>query len=282
MHILITGHRGRLGGRLAELLAPAHTVTGVDLPELDLADPGAVARLADLRPDWVIHTAAWTDVDGCARDPERAMRINAYGTKHVALACQRLGIPLTHISTNEVFDGAKTTPYLEYDAPNPINPYAASKWAAEQIVRELLPQHQIVRLSWLIAHGGKNFVQTVLARARDRQPLRVVIDEIAAPTYNDDLAPALIRLVEGGHFGTYHLVNEGQTTRHALARFVLDRAGFEATPIEPIVLAQYPRPSTVPPRAVLRNQAAALLGITLRPWQDAVIDFLREEGLLKE
>jgi dTDP-4-dehydrorhamnose reductase len=282
MRILITGSRGRVGSLLATTLAVTHTVLEADLPECDIATPEAVDQLATAHPEMIIHTAAWTDVDGCARDPARALRINAYGTKHVALACQRLGIPLLHISTNEIFDGTQATPYLEYDTPHPINPYAYSKWVAEQIVNELVPRHYVVRLSWLIAHGGRNFVQTILRRAQAGQPLRVVIDEIASPTYNDDLVPALAALIARGQFGTYHLVNEGSTSRYDLARFVLDHAGFEATPIEPIVLAQYPRPSTVPPRAVLANTTAALLGIHLRPWQDAVRDFLRKEGLLRE
>jgi dTDP-4-dehydrorhamnose reductase len=278
MHILITGAKGRLGGKLADILAPAHMVTGIDLPEVDLSRPDAVADLVARRPDMILHCAAWTDVDGCARDPERALVANAYTTKHAALACQRLGIPLLHISTNEVFDGTKSTPYYEYDAPNPINPYGWSKWAAEQIVRELVPQHMIVRLSWLIAHGGRNFVQTILTRAREGLPLRVVTNEIAAPTYNDDLALAIVRLMEAGHYGTYHLVNEGSVSRWGLARFVLDHAGCAETPIEKIVLAQYPRPSRPPEYCVLKNTAAALLGITLRPWQDAMLAFLEKEA----
>ncbi len=279
MHILITGAAGRLGGKLAALLAESHNVTGIDLPDLDLTDPAAVGHLADLRPDLVIHCAAWTDVDGCARDPDRALTINAFATKHVALACQRLGAPLVHISTNEVFAGDQTRPYLEYDRPNPINPYGYSKWVAEQIVMELLPQHYIVRLSWLLAHGGTNFVQKILARAAEAQPLRVVIDEIAAPTYNDDLVVAIAALIETGQYGIYHLVNEGYTSRWGLARFVLDHAGYADVPIEKIVLAEFPRPSTPPKRAILRNTAAAHLGITLRPWQEAVLDFLQKEGL---
>jgi dTDP-4-dehydrorhamnose reductase len=282
MHILITGHKGRVGGKLAEILGPDHAVTGIDLPEYDLAEPSVVEILADLKPDLVLHPAAWTDVDGCARDPEKALRINAYGTKHVALACQRTGAPLLHISTNEVFDGRSPRPYLEYDAANPINPYGYSKWVAEQIVRELVPRHYIVRLSWLIAHGGRNFVHAILERARSGQPLRVVINEIAAPTYNDDLAEAIVSLIGTGHYGTYHLVNEGYVSRWGLARFILDSAGYAGTPVERIVLAQYPRPSVVPERCILRNTAAALLGITLRPWQEAVLDFLRKEGLLDQ
>lgn len=280
MRIMITGVKGRLGGRLAALLAPHHPILGVDLPEVDLADPASVGTLVDQAPELVIHCAAWTDVDGCARDPGRALRVNAYGTKHVALACQRLGAVLLYVSTNEVFDGQARAPYREYDAASPINPYGYSKWVAEQIVRELVLQHYIVRTSWLIAHGGHNFVHAILNRAQQGQVLRVVINEIAAPTYNDDLAEAIVRLLASGHYGTYHLVNAGYVSRWGLARFVLDHAGYAAIPIEPIVLAQYPRPSRPPEFSALENSAAALLGITLRPWQEAMLDFLAKEGLL--
>lgn len=282
MHVIITGHKGRVGGQLAETFAPEHTITGLDLPEIDLAEPSAVEQIADLAPDLVIHPAAWTDVDGCARDPERALRVNAYGTKHVALACQRVGAPLVYISTNEVFDGQKHGAYLEYDRANPVNAYGYSKWVGEQLVRELLPQHYIVRISWLVAHGGRNFVQVILGRAQAGAPLRVVVDEVAAPTYNDDLAPAIAQLITTGHYGTYHLVNEGSVSRWGLARFILDHCGYEDVPIGHLTLAQYSRPSVVPPRGVLRNMAAAQLGITLRPWEEAMLAFLQKEGLAQE
>ncbi len=279
MRILITGAKGRLGRRLMAALSTDHAVIGVDLPELDLADPAAVGRLADLRPDLLIHCAAWTDVDGCARDPDRALWVNAFGAQTAALACQRVNAAMLYLSTNEVFDGRRTTPYLEYDAPNPINPYGYSKWVGEQMVRALLPRHYVVRLSWLIAHGGANFVQAILKRAADGLPLRVVTNEIAAPTYAEDFVPALVALIQTEHYGTYHLVNTGQASRRELARFVLDHAGYADVPIEPITLAQYPRPSRPPECAVLRNFAAARLGITLRPWPEAVIAFLEAEGL---
>ena len=279
MCILITGARGRVGSRLAALLEAEQAVACLDLPEVDLSDPASVEALVELGPELVIHCAAWTDVDGCARDPDRALRVNAFGTRHVALACQRLGAPLLHLSTNEVFDGQGGRPYLEYDRPNPVNPYGYSKWVAEQIVRELVPRHYIVRTSWLIAHGGRNFVHKVLEQAAAGRALRVVVDEVASPTYNDDLAEAVVALLRTGHYGTYHLVNEGHTSRWGLARFVLDHTGYADVPVEQIGLADYPRPSTPPPFTPLRNMAAAHLGIVLRPWQEAVLAFLQQEGL---
>lgn len=279
MRILVTGANGRLGSALVERLAPLHDVTGTDLPALDLTRPDAVTAIADHTPHLVIHCAAWTDVDGCAQDPGRALLINATGTKHVALACQQTGAALMHVSTNEIFDGKTASPYQEYDRANPPNPYGYSKYIAEQIVRDHLTRFYIVRPSWLISHGGTNFLHAILNRARNNQRLRVVINEVAAPTYTPDLAEAMVRLLEHAHYGIYHLVNEGKASRWELARFTLDHAGFAEVPMEKIMLAQYRRPSTPPQFGVLRNVQAAHLGIVLRPWQEAVLEFLEKEGL---
>jgi len=282
MRILVTGAHGRLGSAAAhELAARGHAVTGVDLDTMDITRPESVARTFEsARPELVIHCAALTAVDYCAEHPDEAVAVNGFGTQTVALACQQHDAALAYISTNEVFPGASGAPYQEYDPPAPINPYGYSKWVGEQAVHELVPRHFVVRTSWLFAHGGRNFLHAVLERARQGQPLRVVVDEVSTPTYNDDLAVALADLVATGRYGIYHLVNEGRTSRLGLARCALDAVGLAHVPIEPISLAQYPRTSTPPRYAVLRNVAAARLGIVLRPWQDAVRAFLAAEGLL--
>ena len=283
MHILITGAKGRLGSLLAEReLARGHRVTGIDRDELDVTDFAAThAFIAHHAPNIVLHAAAWTDVDGCAREPERALVVNAYGTQHVALAAAEVGAPVLYVSTNEVFDGQSGRPYYEYDAPFPINAYAASKWAGEQAILHHAPRHYIVRTSWLFAHGGRNFLHSILAAAAAGKHLRVVTDEVANPTYTDDLADAIAALAESGRFGTYHLVNQGACSRFELARFALDCAGYSAVPIQPIRSNEWPRPSTPPPYTPLVNSAGPLVGITLRPWQEAVQAFLAHEGLLK-
>ncbi|MCZ7545772.1 MAG: dTDP-4-dehydrorhamnose reductase [Anaerolineae bacterium] len=281
MRVMITGALGRLGGRLVELMRATHDVTGVDIDEFDITDPAATMQaVREAAPELVIHCAAMTDVDGCARNPDLAMRVNAYGTGNIALACQAVGAAMAYISSNEVFDGQKATPYLEYDPTNPINPYGYSKWAGEQAVRDALARFYIVRTSWLFAHGGRNFVQAILSRVRAGESLRVVTDEVAAPTYNDDLADAISALVQTGRYGVYHLVNEGSASRYDFARYVLDTAGYASTPIEPITLAEFGRPSQPPPYGTLRNFAAAeLLGIRLRPWEAAVDAFLAREAV---
>jgi dTDP-4-dehydrorhamnose reductase len=281
MRIVITGAAGRLGGSLADNLGGTHDVTGLDRAALDITDFAAVTKqIGDLRPDVVIHPAAWTDVDGCARNPERAIRINGAGAQHIALAAAQVGAAVVQISTNEVFDGAQTAPCYEYDSTHPANPYGASKLYGERAVMATNPRHYIVRSSWLFAHGGRNFIQAILGAADAGKPLRVVVNEVASPTYNDDLAGAIARLIETGRYGIYHLTNSGVCSRYAFARYVLDRTGRAEVPIQPISSHEWPRPSSPPQYTHLANIAGAMAGITLRPWQEAVDAFLAREELL--
>ncbi len=278
MRILVTGAKGQVGRELMRQLALDHSVTGIDIEELDITDGQRVLEfITDLKPEIVIHLAALTNVDYCAKHPDKALWINGYGTRNVALGCQAVDATLVHISTNEVFDGTNTGAYLEYDATKPVNPYAYSKWVAERMVRDLVKRHYIVRLSWLFAHGGRNFIHAILGRAKSGQPLRVVVNEVATPTYNPDAVAAIIQLMTTGMYGIYHLTNEGRASRWDFARYVLDIAGFQDTPIERISSYEYPRTSKPPEYAVLRNFAAARLGIKLRPWQDAVRAFCEIE-----
>ena len=274
MRIAITGHRGQLGTALQQALA-GHDLFGLDLPEHDIADRQDVqATLRGLAPDIVLHAAGYTDVDGCARDPDRALRINGLGTQNVALAAAAGGAALLYISTNEVFRGDRAAPYLEYDPPDPGNAYGYSKWVGERYVEQLCPRFYIVRISWLFG-GPRSFVTKMLALSAERPELAGVDDEMASPTYAPDLAQAIAQLIATGQYGVYHLVNEGACSRYDWAREVLHQSGRGAVPIRPIKLAAYRRDSTPPPRAVLRNFAAAALGIVLRPWQEALAAHLQ-------
>lgn len=273
MRVFITGNRGQLGRALNAALA-GETVTG-NLPETDITDRAAIrAAIAACRPDVVIHAAAWTDVDGCARDPERAYRVNTLGTQNVALACAEVGAAMVYISTNEVFDGAATEPYREWDPLHPINPYGQSKAAGEWLVSHLLTRFYIVRTAWLYAPGGRNFPHRIIQLADEQGALRVVVDEVSNPTYAPDLAAALAALIRTDAYGVYHLTNSGYCSRYEFARAILRLTGREHIPVEPIPLNQFQRDSTPPRFAPLANTAAAALGITLRPWEDALAEFL--------
>ena len=282
MRVFVTGAAGRLGSALVERLrAQSHDVTGVDTAETDVGDFASIRPLLlSARPDVVIHAAAWTDVDGCARDPERAIAVNGFGAQNVALAAAACGASILAVSTNEVFDGRLNRPYYEYDRPNPVNAYGYSKWIGEQAVISLNPRHYIVRTAWLFAHGGKNFVQSILNAAQAGKTLRVVANEVANPTYTDDLADAICRLILTERFGVYHLVNQGAASRHALAEYVLQRAGLGHVPVQKISSFEWQRPSTPPPYCALANLAGPTVGISLRPWPEAVDAFLARAGLL--
>ena len=278
MRVLITGAAGKLGRALTRELDETHDVVGADKARLDVSDYAACqSAVADIRPEILLHAAAFTDVDGCALDPQKALRINGVGTGNLAAATAKRGIPMLYVSSNEVFDGSLRRPYNEYDLPNPVNAYGYSKWHGERALTRVNPQHYIVRAAWLYARGGGNFLHAILAAARAGKSLRVVTNEVSSPTSTDDLAAAIAQLIKSERFGTYHLVNEGAVSRWGLARLALDEAGYADTPIERISHQQWPRPSRPPEYTALANNAAAAIGIRLRPWQQAARAFLASE-----
>jgi dTDP-4-dehydrorhamnose reductase len=273
VRIFITGHRGQLGRALQAHLSD-HTLEGGDLPEWDMTDAEATLEsLRAFRPDVVIHAAALTAVDYCADHPLEAVHINGVGTYNVALACREVDALLVAISTNEVFDGQSDRPYQEYDRRNPVNPYGYSKFVAEQVVERFAPRYMIVRTAWLYAPGGTNFIHKIIARARSGGPLRVVTDEVGSPTYALDLADGLARLIATGRPGIYHLTNAGACSRYEFARAILRLAGIDM-PVEPITSDAFERASTPPPYAPLVNVFAAAAGVVMRPWEEALADYI--------
>ena len=202
------------------------------------------------------------------------MLVNATGARNVAEAAREAGAAMVHISTNEVFDGEKGAPYDEDDATNAINAYGRSKLAGEEAVRETLPEHYIVRTSWLYGPGRASFPEKVLQNAREHGRLRVVTDEVASPTLTGDLAAAIAKLIETREFGTYHLANAGECSRKEWAEEVLRLAGVEV-PIEATTQAEFGSPVRKPAHSTLANNRAAALGITLRPWREALRDHMR-------
>jgi len=276
MRIVITGQCGQLGRQLQAAFA-SHELLGLDLPGDDITDPGVSRAIAGFNPDLVLHAAAYTDVDGCEGDPDKAFRVNAVGTQNVALGAQQARAALLYVSTNEVFDGRQRDLYREWDSIQPVSVYARSKAAGEQIVRGLLNRFYIVRLAWLFGPGGANFVTKILAAAERGGALRVSADEFGNPTYAPDVVAAIERLVATEHYGTYHLTNGGFCSRHEFAGEIMKLAGRPEMPIAPILSAEWPRPSRPPLHAVLANANGAALGIALRPWRAALAEYV---GLL--
>lgn len=310
MRVAVTGAGGRLGSALVGLLANAafvDEVLGWDLPDHDLDDPASADRLVGkYRPDTVVHCAAWTDVDGCARDPELGMRRNGTATAELAIACAGAGAGFVMVSTNEVFDGRRTDgkAYLPTDTPNPANPYGAAKLAGETAARATFgasgddfaatalateaeragatPPLAIVRTAWLFGLPGSDFPQKILAAAQkartENRSLALVDDETGNPTYASDLALAIVRLLAEaarpggrGYGGIHHVVNGGHATRAAWARELLSLAGIEVATHD-VPSSTWPRPSTPPAWGVLR--ATPLPGEPLRDWRAALSEYV--------
>lgn len=278
MRVVITGITGQVGRALHKVLSN-QGLPVLQTPRWDVADHAIVQQLSDLSPDLVIHSAAMTHVDNCASDPNTAFKVNAFGAQNVAHACLRCNAEMVYISTNEVFDGRSDRPYQEDERPNPINPYGSSKRTGEQMAaRYLKTGLYIVRTAWVFSPGGNNFPAKIIAAAAAGNSLHVVTDEVSNPTYAPDLAAAIAQLIQTRAYGIYHFTNTGYCSRYDFAKEVLRQSGREGVPIKPITLADYPRPSTVPPFTPLANTRGVELGIELRPWQEALTAYFAENA----
>ncbi|MDB5101128.1 MAG: dTDP-4-dehydrorhamnose reductase [Cyanobacteria bacterium RYN_339] len=278
MKILVTGAQGMLGQDLVPLLREyGHTVVGTGHAELDVTDGASVRAALELhRPELVIQSAAYTNVDGCESNRLDAFRVNGLGTRLLAIGCQQLGAPLMYLSTDYVFDGTGDRPYIEIDRTNPQSVYGQSKLAGEQAVQELLNQFFIVRTSWLYGRGGKNFVDTMRTLGREKPELAVVGDQHGSPTWTVALSHALARLIERGIYGTYHVTGQGATTWHDFTRAILAAEGI-ATPVRPITTAELGRPAPRPAYSVLENLNLQLAGVPLLPsWQESLETYLAQ------
>jgi dTDP-4-dehydrorhamnose reductase len=271
-----------LGSEVCKALSPHHNVIPTDILEgcekLDITDiDGVFDVIHRFRPEMVIHCAAMTDVDGCERNPDLAFKINCVGTWTLACACASVDAAIAYVSTDYVFDGQKDKPYTEFDQPNPINAYGASKLAGEESVKEVCKKYYIVRTSWLFAPHGKNFAISILKAAETRPELRVVADQVGSPTYAKDLANFLASLAGSPLYGTYHFTNSGTCSWYEFAKSILETAGRTEVKIEPIKSEEWPTPTKRPKYSVLRHYKMELLGRDgARPWQDAVAEFVSE------
>lgn len=262
MRVLITGAGGALGRDLVAEFE-SDDVVACDHAALDVADRDAVLQaIPTVGPDAVVHAAAWTDVDGCESDPDRAMAVNALGTRHVAEAARKAGAWLCHVSTDYVFDGRAERPYLEWDRPNPLSAYGRSKLGGEL---EVGPDATVVRTSWVAGRHGRNFVKTILRRASAGDPLVVIDDQWGCPTFTAELAGMIRRLVAERRPGLHHVTNQGVTTWYQLAREVVTAAGIDPAVVSPVAAADLrpARPAPRPRWSVLDNAALRLGGVPL-------------------
>ncbi|HLI15044.1 MAG TPA: dTDP-4-dehydrorhamnose reductase [Acidimicrobiales bacterium] len=279
MRVLVTGAGGQLGREVVAELArraaarrrgPALEVVAPTRAELDVAQRSAVlAAIVTLEPDVIVHAAAFTAVDRCEQEVERALAVNALGTRHVAEAARLVGAHVCYVSTDYVFDGTKPTPYDEWDEPNPLSVYGRSKLGGE---RGLDPSATVVRTAWVCSAHGTNMVRTLLRLAADEGELRFVDDQRGSPTVAADLAPKLVDLALERRPGVFHVTNQGETTWYGFARAVLGFLGADPGRVVPISTAELvpPRPAPRPANSVLDNAALRLAGDGLLPhWEES-------------
>jgi dTDP-4-dehydrorhamnose reductase len=266
MRILVTGAAGQLGRELVVAARESsHEVVALAKDELDITDREAVARVvSSARPDVVIHAAAWTAVDACESDPVKAHLVNGEGTQNVVLAARSVGARTVYVSTDYVFDGSKSSPYVEDDTPNPQSVYGRSKLAGELAMGN---DDLIVRISWVCGFHGSNMVKTILRLMQTQPELRFVDDQVGNPTMADDAARGIIRLVEHEASGVWHLTNQGATSWYGFAGDVLEAAGEDRARVKPIrtIDLQPPRPAQRPANSVLANTKFVASGIQPLP-----------------
>jgi dTDP-4-dehydrorhamnose reductase len=270
MRVLVTGADGQVGRELVELCTAAgDDVTAAGHGDLDVCDRDAVLQtLGSIRPDVVVHAGAWTAVDACESDSDRAHQVNALGSRHVAEGARRAGSHLVYLSTDYVFDGTKPAPYDEWDLPNPASVYGRSKLAGEQeISAGSSGNATVVRISWVCGRYGNNMAKTLVRLAADGATPKFVDDQRGHPTIVTDLVPVLRRFASERRPGLFHVTNQGAISWFEFAQAVFAAAGADPARVTPISTAQLdpPRPAPRPANSVLDNAAMRLAGLPMLP-----------------
>jgi dTDP-4-dehydrorhamnose reductase len=285
MRVIVIGPNGQLGTDILHAW-PAEDLVGLTHAQIEVADRASVMHaISDLRPALVVNTAAFHDVDLCESELDRAFAVNTLGAGHLADACREHGAALMHISTDYVFPGDATEPYDEADCTGPRTVYGLSKAAGEQLIRNRLPRHYIVRSSGLYGVAGAsgkggNFVERMLQLARDGKDIKVVDDQVLSPTFTADLARKLLEIAGSERYGTYHVTSSESCSWYEFARTIFEKTRTKVS-LEPTTTANFPSPAVRPAYSVLANNALAAVGIErARPWRDALTDYLGRKRYL--
>ncbi|MGD0918486.1 MAG: dTDP-4-dehydrorhamnose reductase [Thermodesulfobacteriota bacterium] len=283
--LLVIGAKGMLGTDLVDTLRSSFRtdqdwgVMGWDIDEIDIQEEHAtVTKIERLQPRMIINLAAYTDVDGCESNEEKAFAVNAEGMRHVVLGASKCGAKVVYLSTDYVFDGEKKEPYLEEDSPHPLSVYGWSKLKGEQYVRELAEDGLIIRSQWLFGRHGKNFVRTILREAREKRMVSIVDDQTGSPTYTVDLAAAISALIQRRARGIFHVVNSDSCTWFAFGQEILRLSGMPEAKIIPISSKELGRPAARPLYSVLGTQKLKReIRMTLRPWAQALREYIKSQ-----
>jgi len=287
LRILLTGSNGQVGRELRTALVPMGNVLALDHQGLDLSDADAIrSKVRDCKPDLIVNAAAYTAVDRAESDATAAMAVNGIAPGILAEEAKRLDAVLVHYSTDYVFDGTKTTPYAESDAPNPVSVYGRTKLAGEQAIRAVDPAHYILRTSWVYAAAGSNFMNTILRLAREREELRIVNDQTGAPTWARAIAEVTAHILAGGspdHRGLYHVTASGAVSWFGFAQAIMGEShrisGQRIPRLIPITTAEYPLPAQRPANSRLDTALLTrVFGIWPAPWQTMLQQCLRDRA----
>ena len=275
MKILITGSNGMLAHDLINALQERHDLILTTSKTLDITDKKqTIDYICDKKPDLVINSAAYTDVDGCEENQDLAYSVNGEGVRNLALACRDIDCPLVHISTDYVFDGSATKPIREDGEIGPISVYGKSKLEGEQAIQDILDKYFIIRTAWLYGINGRNFPKTMLELAENHPEITVVYDEVGTPTYTPDLAEGISQLIETDYYGIYHLTNSGSCSWCEFARYIFEIAGRDVKVI-PVTASEFARPAPRPSYSVLDNNNWIKRGFKpLRSYKDAIKEYI--------
>lgn len=275
MKILITGSNGMLGHDLKEVLKDEHELILTTSKTLDITDKEQVIEFVeDSKPDIIINSAAYTDVDGCEENKDLAYSVNGEGVRNLALACREVDCALLHISTDYVFDGTARDPITEDGEIGPISVYGKSKLEGEKAILEILDKYFIVRTAWLYGINGKNFPKTMLELAENHSEITVVYDEVGTPTYTPDLAYGISQLIETDKYGIYHLTNSGYCSWCEFSRLIFEIAEKDVKVI-PVTASEFARPAPRPSYSVLENKNWIDNGFKpLRDYKEAIKEYI--------
>lgn len=275
MKVAVTGAAGQLGSEVANGFSRAHEIRAFDREQLDITDYDRVMQiLGAWRCDAIVNCAAFTDVDRCETEADKAYEVNALAVRNLAEAAEMAGAQLCHVSTDYVFDG-RSDSYREWDAPAPLSVYGASKHAGEREVQAVSGNWLIVRTAWVYGQVGHNFVKTMLMLAAEQTQIEVVDDQRGSPSYAKDVAAGICDLVLRRRRGIFHMTNSGETTWYQFAKAIFEEAGLDAERVRPTKSETIRRPAPRPKSSVLENFALARSGTgALRHWREALTDFM--------
>jgi dTDP-4-dehydrorhamnose reductase len=281
LRYLVTGASGQLGSDLSDqLVREGHEVLRPRRQELDLARSTEVMEyVRQRRPERICHCAAYTKVDRAEEEKAECYQVNVAATSILSREARYCGAKMLYISTDYIFDGSKQGEYGIADVPSPLNYYGLTKLLGEECVRSALDDHLIARISWVFGAHGENFVDKMLKLGREREELRIVSDQRGSPTYTKDLAPLLIRMLDGGKIGTFHATNEGDCSWQEFATEIMTQAGLNVK-VLPITTGEYPTKAKRPSNSLLSKERLDEEGLPRLPrWQDAVARYLKEKGV---